>query len=93
VEKRSRGGEAELQKLVNQEAHAVTGCFRTTNLGALTAESSLRPAVAQLENRQRRFAVRLISLPQGSEAKKVVGAPSGLGRRLVEALGFAGVGI
>jgi len=40
-----------LQLLVNQEARATTGCFRTTNLGALTMESGLMPAAAQLENR------------------------------------------
>ena len=45
-----------LQLLVNQEARAITGCFRTTNVGALTMESGLRPVVAQLENRQRRTA-------------------------------------
>ena len=33
----------------------MTGCFRTTNLAALAMESGLRPAAAQLENRQRRF--------------------------------------
>jgi len=32
-----RGGEDELQKLVGQEARAVTGCFRATNRGALMA--------------------------------------------------------
>jgi len=26
---------SELQQLINQEAQAVTGCFRTTNLGVL----------------------------------------------------------
>jgi len=31
----------ELQLLVNQEARATTGCFRTTNLGALSKESGL----------------------------------------------------
>jgi hypothetical protein len=30
--------------LVNQEARAVMGCFRTTNLGALAMKSGLRPA-------------------------------------------------
>ena len=85
-----REGEEELQKLVNQEARSVTGCFRTTNLGALMAEASLRPAAAQLENRQRRGAARLLSLPQGCEAKKVVGAPSRLGRRLEEVIGYSG---
>jgi len=33
------GRAKELQLLVNQEARATTGCFRTTNLGALSMES------------------------------------------------------
>jgi len=49
------GRAKELQLLVNQEARATTGCFRTTNLGALSMESGLRAASAQLENRQRRL--------------------------------------
>jgi len=55
----------ELQQLANQEARATTGCFRTTNLGALSMDSGLRSATAQLENRQRRFGPRLLSLPRG----------------------------
>ncbi|MDX6284441.1 MAG: hypothetical protein QOH03_5512 [Kribbellaceae bacterium] len=39
----------DIQLLVNQEPRAVTGCFRTTNLGALAMEPGLRPAAAQLE--------------------------------------------
>jgi len=59
----------ELQLLVNQKARATTGCFKTTNLEALSMESSLRAATAQLENRQRRFVIRLLSLPQGDQAR------------------------
>jgi len=33
-------------------------------------ESGLRPATTQLENRLRRFGLRLLSLPQGSQAKE-----------------------
>jgi hypothetical protein len=80
----------EIQLLVNQEARAVTGCFRTTNLGTLAMESGLRPAAAQLENRLRRYVLRLLSLPQGSQAKEVVGAGSATGKRLERALGYAG---
>jgi len=58
----------ELQQLVNQEARATTGCFRTTNLGALSTESGLRATTAQLEDRQRHFGLRLLSLPQGDQA-------------------------
>jgi len=46
------GRAKELQKEVNKQARAVTGCFRTTNCRALAMESGLRPATAQLENRQ-----------------------------------------
>jgi len=46
------GRAEELQLLVNQQARATTGAFQTTNLGALSMESGLRPASNQLENRQ-----------------------------------------
>jgi len=58
----------ELQLLVNQQAQATTGAFRTTNMGVLSMESGLRPATNQLENRQRRFGLRLLSLTSGEKA-------------------------
>ena len=78
----------ELQVLVNQEARATTGCFRTTNQGALAMEAGLRPAVAQLDNRQRHFALRLLSLPEGERAKKIVGSDTAIGKRLAAALNY-----
>jgi len=53
-------------------------------------ESGLRAATTQLENRQRRFGLRLLSLPQGDQAREIVGAPTEIGRRLTNALAFAG---
>jgi len=41
----------ELQRLENQLGRAVTGNFRTTNLGVVMAESGLRPAESHLNNR------------------------------------------
>jgi len=76
----------ELQHLTNREARATTGAFRTTNLGALLMESGLRPATNQLENRQRRFGLRLLSLPQGAIAREAVGASTAIGKRLSTAL-------
>ena len=78
----------DLQLLVNQQARATTGAFQTTNLGALSMESGLRPAGNQLENRQRRFGLRLLSLPQGDRAREVVGAQTALGNRLATALNY-----
>jgi len=80
----------ELKLLVNQEARATTGCFRTTNLGALSMESGLRAVTMQLENRQRRFGLRLLSLPRGDQAREMVGAPTAIGRRFTNALAYAG---
>jgi hypothetical protein len=53
-------------------------------------ESRLRLAATQLENRQRRYGLRLLSLPQGSQAREVVGAASAFGKRLESALGYSG---
>jgi len=78
----------DLQLLINQQAWATTGAFRTTNLGALSMESGLRPAGNQLENRQRRFGLRLLSLPRGEMARRVVNADTPIGRRLATALGY-----
>jgi len=52
-------------------------------------ESGFRPATNQL-NRQRRLGLRLLSLPQGDQARKVVSAPTAIGRRIVNALGYSG---
>jgi len=82
------GRAEELQLLINQQARATTGAFRTTNLGALSMESGLRPATNQLENRQRRFGLRLLSLPQGDKAREIVGGPTELGKRLGSALRY-----
>jgi ribonuclease HI len=79
----------ELQILVNKQARAVTGCFGSTNLGALAMESGLRPAIAQLENRQGRFGLRLLSLPDGNQAREVVGSKTWIGKRLKNALVLA----
>jgi hypothetical protein len=86
----TKGRAEEIQKQVNQEARAVTGCFWTTNLGALATESGLLPAVAQLENRRRRSVLRLLSLPQGGQVKEAMGAASAIGKRLERALGYSG---
>jgi len=76
------------QKMVNQEARLTTGAFRTTNHGALSLESGIRPAAAQLDNRLRRFALRLASLPKGDQERDLIGASDcALGQRLQSALG------
>ena len=80
------GRTEEFELLINWETRATTGAFRTTNLGALSMESGLRPAANQLENRQRRFGLRLLSLPQAATAREVVVTGTAIGKRLSTAL-------
>ena len=63
----------ELQKLESQVGRAITGNFRTTNLGVVMAESGLRPAKSLLNNRSRHHVLRLMSLPKGDKAKSPPG--------------------
>ena len=60
----------DLQLLVNQQARATTGCFRTINLGVLSMESGLLPATTQLENRQRRLGLRLLTYRRETKPEK-----------------------
>jgi len=61
----------------------------TTNLGALSMESGLRPAAVQLENRPRWFGLRLLDFPQGDQAREIAGAPTTIGRSLTNTLAYA----
>jgi len=60
----------------------------TSKHGQQRERSGLRPATNQLENRQRRFALRLLSLPRGEKARNVVGANTAIGKRLAKALNY-----
>jgi len=80
----------EVQKLENQLGRAVTGNFRTTNLGVVMAESGLRPAECLLNDRSRRHALRLRSLPKGNQAKSLPGCNTAMGRRMVHFSDYSG---
>jgi len=43
-----------------------------------------------MENRQPRFGLRLLKLPQGDQAREVVGTAMGIGRQLTNALAYGG---
>ena len=75
---------------VNLETRATIGCFQTTNLRVPSMESELRLATAQLENRQQRLGLRLLSLPEGGQAREVVNTPTAIGRRLTNTPTYAG---
>jgi hypothetical protein len=46
--------------------------MKTTPLAPLIAEARLTPAMALLTNRQRRYAERLVGLPEEHQAREVI---------------------
>jgi ribonuclease HI len=64
----------DLQKMVNQQAREITGCLRTTPIGPLVKEAGLRPAISLVENRQRRYGTRILTLPKGHLARSILPA-------------------
>jgi ribonuclease HI len=62
----------EVQRLINRQAQAVTGAFQSTPIGPLLREAGLDAAEVALDNQQRRYAARLLALPQGHQAQEVL---------------------
>ena len=53
-------------------------------------ESGLRAATVQLQNRQWRIGLQILSLPLGDQTWEVVGAPTGIRRWLTNTLVYSG---
>jgi hypothetical protein len=83
-----RSGGAE--KIVNRKTQVVTCCFRMTNMGALSAEVDLQPTSAQLDNRQRRYSLRIHSLPESIEAREILQSETGIRKCLEAAVDYTG---
>lgn len=69
------GRRTEIQLMINRLARATTGTLRTTPLGPLIKEAGMRSAESMLNNRCRRYALRLLGLPRGNLAGQVVADP------------------
>jgi ribonuclease HI len=54
---------ASLQKVLNQQARAATGCFRTTPISFLMAEGGSQPAEAIIRGQEARFHARILGRP------------------------------
>lgn len=61
-----------MQQLVNWQARAITGMFRTTPIGPLVQEAGLEPAETLLEARKLGYTIRLLSLPRDHLAKQIL---------------------
>ena len=62
----------EIQKLINRQARSITGMYPSTPVPALMSESGLIPAHILLDFRQRRYAYRLLSLPESIPTKAIL---------------------
>ena len=64
--------EKEMQKLMNRQARAITGMFRSTPEALIVREAGLTSAKALLNARQRGYGGRLLSLPDGHPIKEIL---------------------
>lgn len=61
-----------IQKLLYRQGRAITGVYRSTPIGPLISESGLIPVDILLNYRQRKYAYRLLSLPDGHPTKEIL---------------------
>ncbi|ODM18571.1 hypothetical protein SI65_06443 [Aspergillus cristatus] len=66
------GAELWWQGQKDRLARAITGMLKTTPIGPLVREASMVPAEVLLEARQLRYTTRLLGLPEGHPAKKIL---------------------
>ena len=61
-----------IQRLINQQARAITGAFSTTPIGPLIREAALEPAESLLEARQLGYTARLLGLPTNQPTQQIL---------------------
>lgn len=61
-----------IQRLINQQARAITRMFRTTPIGPLVREAGIGPAETLLEARQLAYTARLLGLPADHLARQIL---------------------
>lgn len=70
--KGQKNHEKTIQKLLNRQARSITGMYPSTPIHPLLCEAGLVPASTLLNDRQRRYAYRLLSLPDQHLAKNIL---------------------
>ena len=61
-----------IQKPLNRQGRAITGIYQSTPIGPLMGKLGLIPAHILLDYRQRIYAYRLLTLPDGNPAKDIL---------------------
>lgn len=64
----------EYQKLLNRQCRAITGMIRSAPVVVVTRETVLRPALSLLNNKQRRYGLRLLAEPVIQHARNILPA-------------------
>lgn len=70
--KGQKNHEQTFQKLVNRQARSITGMYRSTPIHPLLSEAGLVPAKILLDSRQKKYAYRLLTLPDQHPAKNIL---------------------
>lgn len=70
--KNQKAHQNETQKLINRQARSITGMYLSTPVLALMSESDLISAHILLDFRQRKYAYRLLSLPESIPTKAIL---------------------
>ena len=70
--KGQKNHENAFQQLLNRQARSITGMYPSTPVHPLLCEAGLTPASIILDNRQRLYAYRLLSLPDEHPTKKIL---------------------
>ena len=70
--KGQKNHEHKVQLLINRQARAITGMYSSTPVQPLLTEAGLVPAQVLLNNRQRMYTYRLLSLPEDHPVKNIL---------------------
>ena len=70
--KNQKNHQNEIQKLINRQARSITGMYLSTPVAALMNESGIISAHILLDFRQRKYAYRLLSLPDSRPTKDIL---------------------
>lgn len=70
--KNQKNHQDEIQKLINRQARTITGMYPSTPIAALMNEARLIPAHILLDFCQRKYACRILSLPDSILTKEIL---------------------
>lgn len=64
--------EQQFQKIFNRQGRTITRMFRTAPMRVIVKEVGLLPVVSSMNNRQRRYTQRLLTLPKDNVLREIL---------------------